>query len=149
MNIQYVAMLSLMSGHFAGRTYSFDVKINKYDRNVSARSNINLSLDRRNTQTILHGIDVVYDMQTIPMAESSSSVKQMREFLDSAMNGQYFKIDPLGTAAAPNAPFIAVLDTTDYAESRRSIGYIQFSFKVRLATGRAINVGGVVGGPIT
>ena len=149
MNIQYVAQYSLVPGHFAGRAYSFDVLANKSDRKVKRRSNVSLSLDRRNTQTILHGIDEIYDLQTIPMLQTSQAVAQMREFLDSAFNGQYFQIDILGTAASPNSPFIAVLESDDYSESRQQMQYLTFSFTVRKATGRAINVGGVVGGPIT
>ena len=137
-----------MTGHFAQRSYSFDVNINRYDRSVSAKSNSSVSLDRRNAQTILHGIDELYDTQTIPLRDTSDAVKQMREFLDSAMNGQYFQIDPLGTAAAPDNPIPAILEGTDYSETRTSQVFLQFPFKVRKAPGRQVNVAGVVGGYI-
>jgi hypothetical protein len=148
MNIQYAAMYSLMAGHFANVTYSFDVLINQCDRSVKSRANTGISLDRRNSQTILHGLDEVYAIQTIPMLDTSNTVKQMREFLDSAMNGQYFNVDLYGSAAAPDNPFAVILESTDYSESRQSMHYLQFSFSVRKATGRQVNVAGVVGGAI-
>lgn len=141
-------MFSLMPGHFAQRSYSFDVVANKSDRSVRSQSNVSVSLDRRNAQTILHGIDEIYALQTIPMLSTDPLVAQMREFLDSAMNGQYFQIDIFGTAVAPVNPIPAILESTDYSETRQDMHFLSFAFSVRKAPGRQVNVAGVVGGYI-
>lgn len=139
MIITYIARRSLMSGHTAGTQYTADLNVVKFDRGVTAKSYPNISLDRKNTQTIFHGLDETAEITTIPLRHESAGIGQMREFLDSVMEGQYFTIDILGSTASPTAEISAILDTQEYREVTVGGLYAQFSFRLRRVYGVAIS----------
>ena len=78
--ITYTAQRSLVSGHSADTVYSFDVKINRYDRSTKAEKSPAVSLSGV-TETIFHRLDEFRDISTPPLTGAVSD--QMIEFLDS------------------------------------------------------------------
>jgi len=95
------ARATLISGHTAGNSYSFDVKIRAYDRTINSPKTQHRSLDNT-IETILKRVDQGLSITIGAYGESDQA--QIDEFVYSVAGGEAFTVDLNGTAATPDAP---------------------------------------------
>lgn len=125
-----------MTGHTGGTIYTWDIKLQKLDRQRKVASKQSFSLGGRAYTTYQRG-DTLWVCQS--NAVTGTERDQWREFLDSVEDGQLFGFGPYtGATASPSDRRTVVLDSEGYTENRevrRSVGgasdYFSFAFTLR------------------
>ena len=113
----------------AGSDGKIELSLQQYDRKPKVEVKESRSLDGT-TETVLHRIDYETIVKTVPTADASLQAK-FREFMASVAAGESFTFDALGTEASPvNAINVSMIPNT-YAESRESVLYFSYAFKIR------------------
>lgn len=126
-HIVYTAKRSVMDSHSIETEYEFEVALNKFERSAKREQETSPSLSGVRF-TVLHRIDVFYDISTVPLSDLLV-IDQMREFLDSVAAGEQFTLDVYGEIGAPDDPRTFIIDG-DYKENMVDIsGFYSFSFK--------------------
>jgi len=83
------------------------------------------------TETVLHRIDVIYNIGIAPTRGTVTRDK-MREFAASVAAGESFVLDALGTEAAPVDAVTVSMAPNSYRETYLGDSIFSYSFKVRL-----------------
>lgn len=126
-HIVYTAKRSVTDSHSIDTEYEFEIALNKFERSAKREQETAPSLAGVRF-TVLHRIDVFYDVSTIPIKDTDA-IDQMREFLDSVAGGEEFSIDVFGTIATADSPKILMIDG-DYSETMVDVsGFYTFQFK--------------------
>lgn len=126
-HIVYTAKRSVIDSHSIDTEYEFEIALNKFERSAEREQDTSSSLSGSRF-TVLHRIDIFYDISTVPI-KSTSAIAQMRELLDSVAGGEEFTIDVFGEIGSPDNPKVFVIDG-NYKESMVDIsGFYTFSFK--------------------
>lgn len=137
-NVRYTARRSLITGHSAGSTYYLDLYLRRKDRQRGVNRDQQTSIGG-SVYTTYHNGWNVHRCQTRPL--TLTEAKAMREFLDSAEDGQVFQFDTTWWSGhSPQAYVNVVLQNNGYSESRVDRGGDQtgdrftFSFELRETT---------------
>lgn len=123
--ITYTARRSLITGHSAESIYTINLYLRRKDREAEAKRNVSASLLGR-TVTTFQSVSVFWFCETRPL--TLAEAKQFREFLDSAMDGQYMTFDPengIGSSSSPSTERAVMLHNGKYREDRLQTGTTQ------------------------
>ena len=113
----------------AGSDGKIELNLQQYDRKPKVISRETRSLSGA-TETVLHRIDYETTVKTVPTADAALQGK-MREFVASVAAGENFTFDALGTEASPDNAISVNMIPNTYTESRESVLYFSYSFKIR------------------
>ena len=113
----------------AGSDGKIEINLQQYDRKPKTTAIESRSLSGA-TETTLHRIDYETTVKTVPTADSALQGK-FREFMASVAAGETFTFDALGTEATPNNAITVSMIPNSYTESRESVLYFSYSFRLR------------------
>lgn len=117
--INYTAKRNVTGGRTVGNSYNVTINLTRQDRRPKRQTNEAVSLNGT-TFTTFHRLEIFYDCQSAP-ENDSSTLDQIREFLDSCAGGETFSIS--GTNYQLDG---------DYSESLVELsGFYTFSFRMR------------------
>jgi hypothetical protein len=119
--ITYTAKRSVISGHTAGTVYDIEIDFAKFDPSKERHIETAVSLSG-NTQTRLHRIDNLYDIETDSIPEALQP--QVEEFFDSVAGGELFTIDLFGVTY--------IVRITDDPKFTRAATTRRFSYSFRV-----------------
>lgn len=127
--ITYTARRSLIAGHVAGESYSFDQPLSAATPSAQSDRSRHVAMDGT-TETVFNRVESRWQITTTIL--DSDGLRQMREFLDSALGGEAFTLDVYGTQAAPDSPTNVLLESDSYSVERVGTGHMyRVSFEVR------------------
>lgn len=114
--VRYTARRSLAPGHVAGGLYTMNLYVTQKDRGRRVQREQSTSLSGLTYTTYYNGRQT-YAIETRPM--TLTETREMREFLDSAEDGQIILFSPTAWAGASPEGFIScMLDNNTYQEVR-------------------------------
>lgn len=132
--ITYIARASIISGHVAETAYTINLPLRDKDREVEAKGPPPAESLSGRVVTTIYSRATLWHCATRPL--TLAETQQFREFLDSAMDGQYMTFDPengIGGASVPTTERAVVLRDRKYQEQRLQTGTTQddhrFSFR--------------------
>ena len=115
-SVTYIARRSLVSGHSVGAAYSINLALTAKDRVRRSLGKTAVALGGQSWTTYHRG-EVHWRLTTRPL--TLTETRNMREFLDSVEDGQYFTWDPTYIAgASPSDRRNVRLESSSYTESR-------------------------------
>lgn len=136
--ITYVARRSIISGHSAETAYTMDLILREKDPEIEAKGPAPSESMSGRVVTTLNAVITSWRCETPPLPPAQW--KQMREFLDSALDGQYMTFDPehgSGGISVPSTERLVILKDRKYTPRRFQTGttqdqhYFSFSFVLR------------------
>jgi len=113
----------------AGSDGKIEIDLEQYDRKpqIEARESRSIS---GTTETVLHRIDNIITVQTVPTNDSGLLAK-FREFNASVAAGELFSFDAYGTELSPDNVVSCQLIANSYAENRVATLYYSYAFQFR------------------
>ena len=123
------ARATLMSGHTAGVSYSFEINFMQHDKKYLSPKTAHQSLGGV-VETVLRSTTDEVDI-TMGLYDSTD-VEQIEEFIKSVAAGETFTIDLDGTIATPDAPLNAVINGNGHKPQRYGPRTYSLSFSVYL-----------------
>ena len=127
MQIDYTATRSIQAGHAADTAYTINIDLSANKRSVKIDGSDNRSID--NSQVVvINYVDIKNDLSTVLVsASTTTTILDMREFLDSVIAGEVFQTDLSGSLVDYKLDSIA----SPYSENELERSNFRYSFVVR------------------
>jgi hypothetical protein len=128
--VTYIAKRRLITGHTASTQYTIDVDLAEVLPGDVVNAVTHVALGGA-TETNFNRLDETFNCLTVPLNNTERDA--VREFLASAIDGQYITFDAFGSIASPDDPKTGVLTSQSHAPSRLgSIDLWTYQFAIRI-----------------
>lgn len=127
MQVDYIARRSIQAGHTVETQYTINFDIFEKTKTSKAEG-VQVKSLSGNTVTVVHRNSETYNLTSVLItASTTTTLLDMREFLDSVTRGETFFLDVRGTSEA----YILSSLSNPYTETELETSHYRFSFGAR------------------